>query len=202
MGAVPRQARRGGHRRGFTASARVRRRDLLVPFGSIQKGLARAAGESSALAPASSLVARRFATLIFWTKQWINRRSEDQRQGFRAVARLTFVLAKISKTVFAGRDPPRYGRGGPLRFSDDGARSPNSLRSDMGCSSTPSPCDARLALRLDSGQEQIKSKSRANPKQKQKPRPKPKQNIRFPSPTACTGQHRSTRKNPAEAGFF
>ncbi|MFL6587296.1 MAG: hypothetical protein ACJ8GV_10490, partial [Luteimonas sp.] len=44
---------------------------------------------------------------------------EDQVQGFRAVARLTFVLAKVSKTVFAGRDPPRYSRRGPLRFSDD-----------------------------------------------------------------------------------
>ncbi|WP_310151161.1 hypothetical protein, partial [Luteimonas sp. 3794] len=73
----------------------------------------------------------------------------DQVQGFRAVARLTFVLAKVSKTVFAGRDPPRLGRGGPLRFSVDGARSPNSLRSDMGCSSAPPRCDARLALRLD-----------------------------------------------------
>ncbi|WP_159677887.1 hypothetical protein [Luteimonas sp. 9C] len=51
----------------------------------------------------------------------INRTSEDQVQGFRAVARLTFVLAKVSKTVFAGREPPRHSRGGPLRFSDDGA---------------------------------------------------------------------------------
>ncbi|MCD9126554.1 hypothetical protein [Luteimonas fraxinea] len=73
-----------------------------------------------------------------------------QVQSFRAVARLTFVLAKVSKTIFAGRDPPRYSRGDPLRFSDDGARSPHSLRSDMGSSPTPPSCDARLALLLDS----------------------------------------------------
>ena len=106
--------------------------------------------------------------------RWIRRRrrpppkGEDQVQGFRAVARLTFVLAKVSKTVFAGRDPPRYSRGGPLRFSDDGARSPNSLRSDMGCSTTPSPCDARLALRLDSSQ---KMKTKAKPSQASQAKP-------------------------------
>ena len=64
-------------------------------------------------------------------------------------ARLTFVLANVSKTVFAGRDPARLRRAGPLRFSVHEARNPNSLRSDMGCSPASRPCDARLALRLD-----------------------------------------------------
>ncbi|WP_394004680.1 hypothetical protein ACF3M1_05955 [Luteimonas sp. WGS1318] len=82
------------------------------------------------------------------------RRAKIKYRASALFARLTFVLSKVSKTAIAGRDPPRYSRGGPLRFSGDGAHSPNSLRSDMGCSSTPSPCDARLALRLDSNQRQ------------------------------------------------
>jgi len=57
-------------------------------------------------------------------------------------------LGKGTKTVFAGRDPARLRRTGPLRFSVDGARGPNSLRSNMGRSPAPPPCDARLALRL------------------------------------------------------
>ncbi|MDR6992123.1 hypothetical protein J2X52_002234 [Luteimonas sp. 3794] len=107
----------------------------------------------------------------------INRRSEDQVQGFRAVARLTFVLAKVSKPVFAGRDPTRLRRAVPLRFSGDWARSPNSLRSDMGCSSTPPPCDARLALRLDSDQKleaKAKAKARARARARTKPQHKQK----------------------------
>jgi len=35
---------------------------------------------------------------------------------------------------------------GALRFSVKAARRPNSLRSNMGASSTASPCDARRAL--------------------------------------------------------
>ncbi len=69
--------------------------------------------------------------------------------SFRAEARLTFVATKVSKIAFAGREPARLRRAGPLRFSDDGARCPNSLRSDMGSSPAPPSCDARLALRLE-----------------------------------------------------
>jgi len=68
-------------------------------------------------------------------------------------------LPKVSKNAIAGRDPSRLRRLGPLRFSADGARSPNSLRSDMGCSSAPPPCDARLALRLDRAKGQARAKS-------------------------------------------
>ena len=68
-----------------------------------------------------------------------------QEQSFRAVARVTFVLAKVTKTAIAGREPIRLRRIGPLCFSAGGARGPNSLRSDTGRSTTPPPSDARLA---------------------------------------------------------
>ena len=127
-------------------------------FGSFlarQKGTRMRSGRK--LCTCLSFFARRVATLMF--EKQVSCRSEVQRQGFRAIARLTFVLAKVSKTVFTGRDPPRYGRGGPLRLSVDGARSPNSLRSDMGCSTTPTPCDARLAQRLKLDQERCNNTS-------------------------------------------
>ena len=143
----------------------------------------------------------RFMSLLelwLWQPSTNPPRREDQRQSFHALrARLTFVLSKVStttrmrwrtakptrrasaegasQTAFAGRDPPRYSRGGPLRFSDDGAHwdlhgsaAQNSLRSDMGCSSAPPSCDARLALRLDTSraeskrQRQDKGKSRSD----------------------------------------
>ncbi|TDK33640.1 hypothetical protein [Luteimonas terrae] len=88
---------------------------------------------------------------------------QDQTQSFHALrARLPFVLSKGSKTAFAGRDPMRYSRIGPLRFSANGARSPNSLRSDMGCSSAPPSCDARLALRLADQGQRLKAEAQAN----------------------------------------
>ena len=106
----------------------------------------------------------------------VNRFANDRASAL--FAWLTFVLAKVStttrmrwrtakparranaegasQTVFAGRDPARLRRPGPLRFSvHEGTlgpsrfRSPNSLRSDMGCYQASRPCDARLALRLD-----------------------------------------------------
>ena len=59
---------------------------------------------------------------------------------------MTFVLAKVTKTVFAGRDPLRLRRIGSLRFSADGVRSPNSLRSKHGLLSGPAAlrCSARF----------------------------------------------------------
>src|SRR5690606_16915518 len=62
-------------------------------------------------------------------------RDKNRINSFRAEARVTFVLAKVTKTVVARRDPDRLRRSGPLRFSDVGARGPNSLRSDKGRSS-------------------------------------------------------------------
>ena len=79
---------------------RIGSRPAKGPFGSFwvhPKGTRTRSGRKPCTC--LGLFARRFATLIFWTKQWIKRGSEDQRQGFRAVARLTFVLAKVSKTT-------------------------------------------------------------------------------------------------------
>ena len=126
------EKRRGPPR--LHAADRVRRRDFLVPFWSFKKGLARVAGESRALAS--------FACLA-----WPRLTAKDRASAL--FARLTFVLSKVSKTAIAGHEPTRLRRAGPLRSSPDAARSPNSLRSDMGCSSAASGCGARLALRLD-----------------------------------------------------
>ena len=173
---VPRQARSTGDRCGFIASARVRRRDLLVPFGSLQKGLARAAGESRALA-------------LFVYSTWPRLVAKNRASAL--FARLTFVLSKVSttartrwrtakparrasaegasQTAIAGHEPTRLRRAGPLRSSPDAARSPNSLRSNMGCSSATSGSGARLALRLDSDQKlDAKAKAKAKAKSKAK----------------------------------
>ncbi|MDR6991532.1 hypothetical protein J2X52_001637 [Luteimonas sp. 3794] len=152
LGCVPRRLRSAGNRRGCIAAARVRRRGFLVPFWPVKKGLAREACESRA--PDVVFV---YASLFAGSTDRLRavHKRLNQEQGFRAVARLTFVVAKVSKTVFAGRDPARLRRTGSLCFSVHEARSPNSLRSDMGCSPASRPCDARLALRLD------RSKARA-----------------------------------------
>ncbi|WP_394001159.1 hypothetical protein ACF3M1_12640 [Luteimonas sp. WGS1318] len=150
-------------------------------FGSflvLQKGTrTRQRAKALHLFPAFSCQAKRDARAA---------KAVDQKQGFRAVARLTFVLAKVSttarrrwrtakparrasaesasQTVFAGRDPARLRRTGPLRFSVHEARSPNSLRSDMGCSPASRPCDARLALRLDTSQATTQATAAATAK--------------------------------------
>ncbi len=77
-------------------------------------------------------------------------------------ARVPFVSAKGTKTAFAGRDPVRLRLTGPLRFSIDGARGPNSLRSNMGRSPAPPPCDARLALRLERSKSKINGNGNGN----------------------------------------
>ena len=51
------------------------------------------------------------------------------------------AILRLGDDRFRAGAPVRH-----LRFSDDGARCPNSLRSDKGSSSAPSSCDARLAL--------------------------------------------------------
>ena len=93
----------------------------------------------------------RFALLAASTGRSLEAKPKDKNKGnsFRAEARVTFVLAKVTKTAVARRDPDRLRRSGLLRFSDDGARGPNSLRSNKGRSSAPSSCDARLALWLE-----------------------------------------------------
>ncbi|WP_272763522.1 hypothetical protein [Luteimonas sp. BLCC-B24] len=98
------EKRRGPPR--LHAADRVRRRDFLVPFWSFKKGLARAAGESCALAS--------FACLA-WP------RLTAKNRAFALFARLTFVLSKVSKTAFAGREPTRLRRAGPLCSSPDAA---------------------------------------------------------------------------------
>ena len=102
----PRHARSAGDRCGFIASASVRRRDFLVPFWSFKKGLARAAGESSALALFACLARPREAA---------------KNRASALFARLTFVLSKVSKTAIAGHEPTRLRRAGPLRSSPDAA---------------------------------------------------------------------------------
>ncbi|MDR7191594.1 hypothetical protein J2W68_000296 [Luteimonas terrae] len=146
LGCVPRRPRSAGDRRSCIAADRVRRRGFLVPFWPVKKGLAREACESRA--PDVVFV---YASLFAGSTDRLRavHKRLNQEQGFRAVARLTFVVAKVSKTVFAGRDPARLRRTGSLCFSVHEARSPNSLRSDIGCSPASRPCDARLALRLD-----------------------------------------------------
>ena len=79
LGCVPRQARSAGNRCGLIASASVRRRDFLVPFWSFKKGLARAAGESSALA-------------LFACLAWPREAAKNRASAL--YARLTFVKSK------------------------------------------------------------------------------------------------------------
>src|SRR5690606_5669587 len=114
-------------------------------------------------------------------------RNKNRINSFRAEARVTFVLAKVTKTAVARRDPDRLRRSGPLRFSDGGARGPNSLRSDKGRSSAPPSCDARLALWLedqdqdqDQGQEQGQDQ-----RQQQRQLQQRKQEQRLRSPPAA-----------------
>ena len=117
---MPRQARSAGDRCGSIASASVRRRDFLVPFWSLKKELARAAGESRAL-----------ASFCFSWVATANR----QEQSFRAVRAAYVCLVKsthdsakhwrttkparrastggASQTAVAVRDPPHEAAVGP-----------------------------------------------------------------------------------------
>src|SRR5690606_18233345 len=110
-----------------------------------QRKVARALSARNALDPVLPLCARG-ASPGGLTKS--EAKNQERINSFRAEARVTFVLAKVTKTAVARRDPDRLRRSGPLRFSDGGARGPNSLRSDKGRSSAPPSCDARLALWL------------------------------------------------------
>ncbi|WP_310236520.1 hypothetical protein, partial [Luteimonas terrae] len=78
-------------------------------------------------------------------------KKREQVQGFRPLrVRVPFGWTqKEPKGPFAGREPAGLRPSGSLRSSPDTARSPNSLRSDMGCSSAAPGSGARLALRLD-----------------------------------------------------
>ncbi|QNH14453.1 hypothetical protein HEP75_03924 [Xanthomonas sp. SI] len=80
-------------------------------------------------------------------KQW--RRQEQDQELSRRSARVTFVLAKVTKTAPARHEPVRYSRTGALRSSRRAARRPNSLRSNKGASSAARHCGARLALRRE-----------------------------------------------------
>src|SRR5690606_36321804 len=105
-----------------------------------QRKVARALSARNALDPCSSALSTHPIT-----GQLAKAKTEEQEKNngnsFRAEARVTFVLAKVTKTAVARRDPDRLRRSGPLRFSDDGARGPNSLRSDKGRSPAPPSCD-------------------------------------------------------------
>jgi hypothetical protein len=74
---------------------------------------------------------------------------KSKSKSFRAGARVTFVLPKVTKSARAGRDPGPKSGPGPLRFSEVEARRPNSLRSNKGASSASPSCDARFALRRE-----------------------------------------------------
>ena len=124
---MPRQARSAGDRCGSIASASVRRRDFLVPFWSLKKELARAAGESRAL-----------ASFCFSWVATANR----QEQSFRAVRAAYVCLVKsthdsakhwrttkparrastggASQTAVAVRDPPHEAAVGPCASRSPG----------------------------------------------------------------------------------
>ena len=82
-------------------------------------------------------------------KQWRRLEQEQDQELSRRSARVTFVLAKVTKTAPARHEPVRWSRTGPPRSSRRTARRPNSLRSNRGASSAARHCGARLALRRD-----------------------------------------------------
>ena len=174
---VPRQVRSAGHRCGFIASASVRRRDFLVPFWSLKKELARAAGESRAL-----------ASFCFSWVATANR----QEQSFRAVRAAYVCLVKsthdsakhwrttkparrastggASQTAVAVRDPPHEAAVGPCASRSPGhirtftAPQPKLAALRHGLLSGPAAlrCSARLTARTsDAKAEREQSRSRS-----------------------------------------
>ena len=158
---VPRQARSAGNRCGLIASASVRRRDFLVPFWSFKKGLARAAGESSALALFACLARPREAA---------------KNRASALFARLTFVLSKVSKTAIAGRDPPHEAAAGPCASRSTGhivtftVTQPKLAALRHGLLSGPAAlrCSARFTARYVK-----RARQQQTQKQRQKPKPTP-----------------------------
>ena len=171
------EARRAPPR--LCAADRVRRRDLLVSFGSRRKKLARAAGESPALALALAFAptrkkagsrssprlprAPRAASFCLVKRKHDSANAlsngEAGPEGERQRRESNRHRRTRSDAMKPHRSPVLLGRRGtlgPSRF-----RSPHSLRSDMGCSSTPSSCDARLALRLERSRSRARSRSTA-----------------------------------------
>ena len=85
---------------------------------------------------------------------------EELRQGFRAVARLTFVLSKVSKTVFAGRDPPHEAAAVPCASRTTGHAA------QTRCAQTWAALRPRRPAMLGSlyGSGEIKAKAKAKAK--------------------------------------
>ena len=169
----------------MTAAAVSRRiasgeRGLGFPFGPVKKGTGTRSGRK--LCTCFSLQAFGFALPGFDLFGRSRPKSKNQRQGLRAVARPAFVLAKASKTAFAGREPMRCSRIGALCSSPDAAHwDLYGSAAQTRCAQTwaalrPRPAPARLALRLDwrsraEGKKQGKDQKQSNSNSNSVPHP-------------------------------